>query len=188
MTARAIKKNAESAFETETDLRAITRDTDKCRTVVALYLDDYTRTSWLRFGQAQLSSERLAGQYRLEARMTEGVTDFEHDSAYALRLPLIGVQLDGSFVRYHTTYLIGWIDPNAEEDFHVPDPGYDPAKLQDAYRCRDARCLRDNPDGHIIVPEGYYVPPSNPHLYKLVAGKRVEIAIGPAWPERSESH
>lgn len=189
MTARA-SKSAESAFEAETDLRAITRDADKCRTTVALYLDGYTRTPWLRFGQAQLSSqsERHTGRSRLEARMTAGVTDFEHDSAYALRLPLIGVQFDGLLVRYHTTFLIGWIDPDAEEDFRVPGPSYDPAKLQDAHRCRDVRCLKDNPDGHIIVPEGYYVPPHNPKLYKLVAGKRVEIAIGPAWPERSESH
>jgi hypothetical protein len=131
MTART-SKSQESAFETETDLRAITRDTDKCRTTVALYLDGYTRTPWLRFGQAQLSSqsERHTGRSRLEARMTAGVTDFEHDSAYALRLPLIGVQFDGLLVRYHTTFLIGWIDPDAEEDFHVPGPGYDPTKYE----------------------------------------------------------
>ena len=165
-----------------TDLRSITRDSKRCETRVILQLDWRTKSEWLVFGQAQLRAQRESqpdGRFRLEARMTEGVTDFEHDSAYALKLPLIGVQFSSMLVHYHQTHLIGWVDPDAEDmDFMVPNPGYNPMKHKDAHVCKDKSCLKENPKGHIIVPQGFYVPPPNPALYKLVRGKRVEIIIG----------
>ena len=108
-----------------------------------------------------------------------GVTDFEHDSAWALRLPLIGLTWDGLLVHYHTAHLLAWVDPDDLDGFNVPGPGYDPAKLPGAHKCKDKQCLKNDPTGHIIVPEGNYVPPTNPVLYRQVRGKMLEITIGP---------
>lgn len=104
-----------------TDLRGITRDPKRCRTTVMIELKWDTKIEWLEFGQAQIRSQmdRPDGRWRLEGRITEGVTDFEHDSAYALRLPLIGLQLGSLTVHYHTTHFTAWVDPNAEEDLRA---------------------------------------------------------------------
>lgn len=170
-----------------TDLRGITRGSKRCLTVVTIYLDWVKKVEWLRFGQAQIrrQGERSPGCFCLEARMTAGVTDFEHDSAYALRLPLVGAQFSELFVAYHTIHLVAWVDPNDDHGdyFRVPFPGYDPTKHEKAYRCKDNRCLEDYPKGHVIVPEGFYVPPFDPDLYAVVRGKKIEITIGPVHEE-----
>ena len=177
-----VPQNPPARLDLLTDLRDITRNTKKCQSVVTIHLDWETKVKWLVFGQAQLRAQRESrpdGCYRLEARMTEGVTDFEHDSAYALRCPLIGVMFDGLLINNHTTHLIAWVDPDNEEEFRVPSPGYNPTKHAEAHRCKDKQCLKDDPKGHIIVPEGFYVPPRNAELYRRVRGKKVEITIGP---------
>ena len=171
----------------KTDLRSITRDSERCLTTVILHADWETRVTWLEFGQASLHRQKESrhdGRWRLEAYLTEGVTDFEHDSAYALKLPLIGLQLNDLAVHYHSTHLVAWVDPEDSDNFRVPDPGYNPAKHKDAYVCKDKRCLDERKKGHIIIPEGFYVPPVNQELYKLVRGKRVEIRIGPTFKEK----
>ena len=158
-----------------TDLRAITRRSDKCLTVVEIKWDWETEIDWLTFGEAQLRHHENLGTHDLMAYLTDGVTDFEHDSAYALSLPLIGLRF--TRLDYHSTHFDAWVDPSHDADrgFRVPSPGYDPMKHPDAIVCRAKTCRRDGP--HIIVPEGHYLPPFNKELFKLVAGKRVEITI-----------
>jgi hypothetical protein len=80
----------------ETDLLSISRGTDKCRSYVSLEWDWETRVTWLKFGEATLrkKGEKHDGRWDLEARMGLGATDFEHDTAYALRLPLVGVEFE----------------------------------------------------------------------------------------------
>lgn len=171
-----------------TNLLDITRDPKKCRTYVELELP--RRDSpilWLVFGEASLRPEhrdgRRDGRWHLEARFDYGVTDGEHDSIYAVRLPLVGVEFercDHHLFRFH-----GWVEPNLDvanrhNGFHVPRPGYDPRKDPKTFKCTEKRCLGDQPSPHLIVPDGFYVPPFDPELYKLVAGKRVEIAMGNA--------
>lgn len=154
-----------------TDLTGITRDNKRVRTTVYLHENNYgDKIPWLIFGQAEVrNEERICW---LDARMTEGVSDFEHDSAHALRLPLIGLKFEQ--VWYHTTYITAWVDPNNPDGFHVPRPGYNPMKHPDAEVCEADYCGEPHP----IVPQGYYVPPFDKELYEAVKGKKIEIIIG----------
>lgn len=178
----------------ETDLRNITRDSKRivCTVTIDLGCDDAgheKRLCWLRFGQAQIRKNGKTGEYRLEAHLKDNACDFEHDTAYAVRLPLIGLQLDELAVHYSQTHLVAWIHPNVDEgfnDFHVPRPGYNPMKHKDAFTCdgiydekKKKYCKWGEGKPHIIVPEGFYVPPFDKELYRAVRGKRVDIVIGP---------
>lgn len=168
------------AYKPETtDLKDISRAPDRCQTIVTLVLDWDTKLRWLVLGESRIRTQRDRpdGRWRLEAYLKAGVTDFEHDSAYALRLPLIGVHFEG--VEYHQTRLTAWVDPNEADDFHVPKPGYNPMKHPKIHVCKGEHCTRDDPSGHIIVPEGLYVPPFEADLYRAVRGKQVEILISP---------
>jgi hypothetical protein len=98
-------------------------------------------------------------------------TDFEHDSAYALSLPLIGLEFQG--VHYHQTQIRAWVGVNPEH-FHVPLPGYDPTKHPKAVVCTNC------PKKHPIVPEGFYFPPFERELFKKIRGREVLIKVGPA--------
>jgi hypothetical protein len=171
----------------ETDLTKITRNADKYRTWVSLEWDWETRITWLVFGECSLrTNDRRDGRWELGARFTYGVTDFEHDNIWACKLPLVGVQFE--WAESHGFRFFGYVDPTLDvEDrhngFYVPKPGYDPRKESKVFECKDQRCKGDKPWPHLIVPEGFYVPPFDPELYKLVAGKRVEIIAGKAHDE-----
>jgi hypothetical protein len=159
-----------------TDLRAISRDSARLVTHVRLYVDWDNRNAieWLTLGASSVRYNSSTHKHSLEARLGGGATDFEHDSAYAIRLPLIGLKFDDLLVYNHQTRLVGWVDPEDEENFRVPRPGYDPTKLPDAFTCKECK----GKDKHVIVPEGYYVPPRDRDLYRAVRGKRVDIVIG----------
>lgn len=167
----------------KTDLRDVSDHTDRCVTTVYITDGDdhYDRpsTKWLVFGSAtvrlDITPNRLCGYLK------GNVTDFEHDAAFVLRLPLIGVRLD--MLHGHTTHLEGWVATHAEDEFHVPWPGYDPVKHPDTVTCDYGHC-KDDP--HPMVPEGYYVPPTDKDLYEYVAGRRVSIRIGPVWEDGDE--
>jgi hypothetical protein len=172
----------------ETDLLSISRGTDKCRSYVTMEWDWETQITWLKFGEATLrTNDRRDGKWTLEARMGHGACDPEHDTAFALRLPLIGVEFewaDHHMFRFHGFVEPG-LDPNDRHNtFHVPPPGYDPTKHPKAETCNgkyDGKknwCKWGDGKKHIIVPEGFYVPPFDPELYKLVAGKRIQIMLG----------
>lgn len=172
-----------------TDLRPISRDVKRCEAVVILHVnwDSRENTKWLILGSASIvkRSERNEGQWTLQARMD--ATDFEHDSAYVLQLPLIGLQLDGLAVYNHHVHFVAWVDPNCPENFHVPSPGYDPTKEDGATVCKRKECVKTEKGvtshGHVIVPEGFYVPPFNLELFKMVRGKKVEIRMGPVFKD-----
>jgi hypothetical protein len=194
---------AESAVVKETDLRSITRDSKRfvCHVTIDL---GWTRSGhpwklqWLTMGQAQIHSQRdnNDGRWRLEAHLKDNACDFEHDTAYAVRLPLIGLQLGPLAVHYSRTHLTAWVDPDAGDEtgrhseFHVPRPGYNPMEHPEASRCegiynetKEQWCKWNDGKPHVIVPEGFYVPPFDKELYDAVRGKRVEIVIGPAFED-----
>jgi len=89
---------------------------------------------------------------------------------------------------HHQFHFQGFVDPSAGEGrhptFHVPLPGYDPTKHPEAETCNgiyDGKknwCKWGDKKKHVIIPEGFYVPPFEPELFKLVAGQRVEIVLG----------
>lgn len=162
------------------DFRQITREPKLCRTVVTLHWDFRTEFQWILAGQCQIRTDRKAHNITLDARM-EGATDREHDSAYAFQLPIIGHTFER--VDYHTTILTAWINPNEPDDFRLSastakPKGYDLRKHPEAYKCKECK----GADSHTVVP--YFVPPPFPKLFQLVAGKRITIAIGPAYPEQ----
>lgn len=153
------------------DLRSITRDSDKLRSTVMLHVDWDVRIKWLMFGEANMRCFNSKKQWLLSAYLNNGTTDFEHDSAYAFRLPLIGVQFDD--VNHQVTSFTAWIDSNNPSDFGIPSSGYDPTKQEGSFICKDCK-----DEQHVIVPEGFYIPPFDQNLFDLVKGKQVEIVIG----------
>jgi hypothetical protein len=168
-----------------TDLTSITRRSDRCVTAVAIF-DKYCMhgMNWLRFGQANIATHDRKQTTTLTSYMLNA-TDFEEDSAYAICLPLIGFHFE--YIAYHHVIFGAWVAPDAGPDkdgsfadFHVPRPGYNPMEHEDAEECS----ICEKP--HIIVPEGYYVPPFDAELYEAVRGKRVEIRIGPAKDEAEQ--
>jgi hypothetical protein len=168
-----------------TDLRKITRHSNLCLTVVYIQDDSDNSTrprfTWITCGQSCLVTYRdhPDGRWVLKAYLSGGATDFEHDSAYAFRLPLVGVQFEG--VDYQQTRLNAWVDPTLRSEFEltsfrVPRPGYNPMKHPDAVKCKDKRCGGK----HIIVPEGFYAgAPFDSELYNHVKGRQVNILISP---------
>ena len=150
----------------ETDLRKITRRSDRCKTTVNLkHRGD--ETPWLVFGEAHMNLEHTPAT--LQAYLPPGVTDFEHDSGWALSLPLIGVTF--KHVWYHHTTIQAWVAPHRSSDFRVPNPGYNP--LEVAEKCPTCK----GEDEHLMVPEEYYLPEANRDLYKAVSGREVVIRI-----------
>jgi hypothetical protein len=122
--------------------------------------------------------------------MGHGACDPEHDTAYALRLPLIGVEFE--WADHHQFRFHGYVEPGLDptdrhNTFHVPLPGYDPTTHPKAETCNGKKnCKWGDGKKHVIVPEGFYVPSFNPELYKLVAGKRVVILMGKAPSKKDE--
>lgn len=166
------------------DLRGITRSADRCVTRVTIEIDFETRFEWIVAGQSNLHrlNDRNDGRWRLDARMGDGVTDFEHDSAYAFCLPLIGLVFDTTYNHRHS--YTAWVDPNAGEpypEFKVPLPGYDPTKEAETFKCTNKGCT---PKGHPMVRR--FTPPFEAKLYRAVQGKRVSIAMGPVYPKEED--
>ena len=145
------------------DLRSFTRDSDKVKTTVS-FRDHGTLQRWLVFGQCNLKPQNHGKALTLSGYLLDDVTDPEEDSAYALSLSLIGVQV--SMVRYQNTILEAWISPDPDS-FHVPRGGVD--LLKDAETCTE--CEKE----HLIVKN--YKPPFDEELFRSVAGRQVEICI-----------
>lgn len=167
-----------------TDLREITRYPELCRTVVKLFpsWDSREAFDWLIAGQGEFRQHERFKTWELLMRLTAGVTDFEHDSAYAFQLPLIGLTFDSLY--YHRTTFVAWVDPNDFEKFRVPRPGYNPMKHKDTYLCKDKDCRREDKKGHMIVPEDLFAGPRpDAELFKAVRGKRVEVTFGPVYKD-----
>lgn len=159
------------------DLRRISRNPRKCLTTVGLRIDWTTQLIWLRFGEAEIQYNDQTNVWTLGAYMGFGATDFEHDSAHILKLPLVGLKLE--MVIGHMSILTAFIHGDGEQ-FHVPpNSKYNPMKLPEACICKEKRCGKPHP----IVPEGFYVPPYNRELHRRVMGKRVEIRMGLFWPK-----
>jgi hypothetical protein len=173
----------------ETDLRGITRRPETCRTVI--YLCDYlghAKWRWIILGEVEFRSHDRNGQrHYISAYMSGGATDFEHDSAVAFQLPVLGLKFEGLW--HHTAHFSAIVDPLHDEqgdevddmtngEFRVPGPGYDPTKLPGATTCDYGQC-----QPHPIVPEGHYLPPHDRKLHEAVAGRYIEIHVGVARDE-----
>ena len=162
----------------ENDLRSITRNSDTCLTTVYWRPGEaWNRESrkWLLFGEAQLRKCSNDGDmvwWRLASYLKGRTADFEHDSAFALRIPLVAFEF--IYMERHRARFVALVHPGMPDEFHVPLPGYNPLEHLLTHPC--PTCT--DGDAHLIVPEGLYVPPFEPELYKAMAGRVVDITIG----------
>ena len=161
---------------TEIDLLKLTADESGMRCVIEVNIN-HKRWPWLRLGTVSLQSpERRGGNpWRLSVRVADGTTDFEHSRCYAVCLPLVGVEYE--FTSEGGSYFHGYIAPDSD-DFRVAPADWDPGRVAGAEDCDD--CEGD--DKHRICPEGSWLPPATPELFRQLALKRVEIWIGPGDP------
>jgi hypothetical protein len=170
----------------EIDLRGICRDSAKQGCTVAILDDNFEFRPWLYLGMAELdkvdSDRRLGDRWMLKARLgAESArrgdpTDFEHDGAYACCLPLVSAVLHR--IGHGATTVAAYIDSERSprfmaQNFRVPTSAdYDPRKHPDARDCEIKDC---HDKKHVIVPEGFYMPPYDASLHELVRGRRVQI-------------
>jgi len=156
------------------DLTGVTRP----GVVTSITLDGYPRSEWIRCGVVVLQ-QQSRGPWRLGARAKEGVTDFEHDSAWIFQLPLVGVSLD--MIDMGTVFVTGYIAGDMG-DFRVPAAGdYNPAQHPEASLCRGEHC---GMGAHPIVPEDLWAgPPADEKFWRKLVGRKLDIRI---WVARGE--
>ena len=149
------------------DLVSVSRGKESTLTTVSVNLD-YQEFPWIRTGAAQLTRNRDKS-WLLSCYAEKNLADPEHDSIWIVRLELIGLEFDSAY--YGVTEFNAWISPDPE-NFHVPDPGYNPKEAAKECTC----CATPS----LIVPEGMYVPKFNQELFEKLRGVRVTVRIGPA--------
>lgn len=167
------------------DFRKLSRSEKEILTTVTLFTD-YERTEWIKLGEISFresGNRDASGVWSLGAYLANA-TDFEHDSAHLLKMELVGVQLTA--VKYGQTRFVGFIRADYEDGFRVPGPDYNPLTHKDAKVCKGTKkdyCKWADNKPHMIVPEGFYVPPANAELFNIVRGRRVEVVTGPIQKE-----
>lgn len=164
------------------DMREVTRDSKYFRTQIRIEPQRHYPRVEIVCGRINLRFSGRDGQYgELSARAQYGVTDFEHDSAYVFRIPIVGVKFN--FMDNGWTSLTGLLLGKEPEELRLM-AGYNPLLLEGTVLCNDERCTRDPeekkrwPQGHPIIPEGYYAGPimKNTKLYQQLVGSTVEIS------------
>jgi len=169
------------------DFRPLSRNSDKILTTVILYTD-HERSEWIKLGEIMLrsrDSHHFRGIWELGAYLSNA-TDFEHDAAWLLKMELVGVTFDS--IEYGQTRFEGFIRADSEECFKIGDADYNPLKHPEAKSCKGTAkeyCRRG--EKHVIVPEGFYVPPVNAPLFNIVRGRRVEVITGPIIKEDEDA-
>ena len=136
-------------------------------------LDDHFEISLGEISLLELTGSQQ-GQWTLSAYWRDGWTDFEHDSAKILSLPLVGVKLT---MVYYSTVLQGFVGGGGASDCRIPPEGYLKTIMDNPYTHECERCKGE--ESHMILPEGFYCPPANPNLFKKIVGRPVEIRLAP---------
>ena len=149
------------------DLRSVTRDADTFTTTVLIRdPETYRSVVWIKAGKADLRNE--GDQQFLRIRLDYGVTDFEHDSAIAVNIDLIGLKFES--VYNGTLCAKAWIATEKESMFRVPQSGYNPSEADDVLTCES--CKKPHP----LVE---YLPEENHKLWHKLRGSQIEIRLGP---------
>lgn len=156
------------------DLSALSRNSKDVFTSISF--EDFDlhehlkKEPWLTFGESDLRNEQR--HCFIGSRMRDGITDPEHDSCYSVHLTLIGLTF--LFTYNHVAHFSAFLSPNMSK-IRVYEPNFDPTKVKGARRCSDKNC-----DKHLMLPEGHFQPPVYKYA-KAVAGKAVNIMMGPRW-------
>lgn len=162
------------------DLMSLSRTSEKLFTYVQLEdcdLERYfereedgakRRDAWLRFGECRIANEGRT--CFIGSRLRDGITDFEHDSAYAVHIGLIGLQY--KFTDNHVSHFEAFLTTEPE-DIRIYPADFDPAKVKGSSKCDYKGCNK-----HLMLPDGYFTPPMY-EFARVVAGKRISITMGP---------
>lgn len=159
------------------DFTKVTRDPKKVLTIIRI--KPYGIKEFrIHAGRTSLhaSDERSKQYWRLTARAKEGVTDFEHDSAYIFQIPITAPNFE--FMDNSVVYLSALLLGREPDDLRLKlDSNYDPTKLAGASRCDGKKyCKRGAP--HPVVPEGHWAGPTTvPGLYQQLIGAKVEVTM-----------
>lgn len=157
------------------DFSATAADSNWYYTSIAIQMG-YEQSEWMRLGSFQLvprDSRHFRGIWLFEALLADA-TDYDHSPARLIRMELTGVNMHMHL--YGVTHIDGFIHGDVE-NFRVPEADYDPRFHPEATHCKEKSCSK-----HVIVPEGFYVPPVNEALHKVVAGRRIDIRTGAKSP------
>lgn len=164
------------------DLTSLSRRGDKLLTYIQLEDPDLERyfdreengvkrrDSWLKFGACRITNE--GRNCFIGSRMRDGITDFEHDSAYAVHISLIGLQY--KFTDNHTSHFEAFLT-TTPEDIRIYPADFEPEKVKGSWKCKQSHC-----DKHLMLPDGFFTPPMY-EFARVVAGKRISITMGPRW-------
>lgn len=160
------------------DLTAISRP--GLPTTILLDDGNLNMAPWIKVRETSISQYtggRREGAWRLSAYWNGGVTDGEHDLAYILCLDLAGVALDS--VHYGTIRIDAWI-AGGSDDFRVPPPDYEQLirNHPETTLCKECRKRDKTEPHHLMVPQGFYMPPKQPELFAQLVGRRIEIRMG----------
>jgi len=151
------------------NLSSISRGSDVLRT--SIRFEDYDIRGilsgpWLEFGECWIQNGGSICQ--VSSPIRDDITDFAHDTAWVVRIDLVGFQY--IYTRRHVTYFRAYLTPDPK-DILIHSPDFIPEKVEGAIRCSNCQ------DNHLILPEDYYVPPVY-ELAHVVAGKQVSIVMG----------
>jgi hypothetical protein len=150
------------------NLCAVTRDAHLVTTHISVKCNgEYFR--WLEFGSLTTMGDRKSF---IGARY-EGVTDFEHDSAYAVRIEVIDVQLVniyGGCIELKT-----WVSAEDERGVSVPRKSILSFDELGAVPCEDEHCVGE--ESHLIVES--FSPANDVELWKRLRGRELRIEIVP---------
>ena len=183
----SLRKDARKMHKQGTiDLKHLSRSPDRAFTHVRFedfelrevfsLKDDEGRKSlvnWLEFGTADLRNDNASF---LGARLGNGVTDWEHDSAYLVHIGLIGIKFTGTYnncshFEAHLTTQAG--------DIKVWTPDFKPAEAEGVSECEHEHCDQK----HLMIEA--FTPPMYEFAH-LVAGKKVAITMGVNWRTEDE--
>jgi hypothetical protein len=158
------------------DLTKVTRNSDKVTTTVEVKGPDGSFYEWLRFGELSRfgSGQRFLGVY-----YTYGVTDTEHDSAYAIHFDVTGVKfmnVYGGNIEFEA--IIAGADEDVES-FKVPTGSIDSLDELEGEECEEDNDYCDL-GPHIMIE---YTPKQNTELWKKLRGREIRITICPVVAE-----
>lgn len=152
------------------DLRAITRDSDICTTIVEVKWHGYFY-EWLRFGSLSRVSDN--GKW-LGAHLREGITDFEHSSAYAVHFEVSRVELDT--IHSGVVTLKAWVAGSDEDADTLCVPAQSILSVDEL---GGEPCEGPSPDcrdeNHLIVKQ--FTPKADVKLWKRLRGRELRISI-----------
>ena len=149
------------------DLTRFTRSSKTCSTTV--WVGDTFKNSrlWIECGEIELAPRNL-GIWSFGARLGRAASDVEHDSSWAFRFDVIGVEME--LVSYGQTHIRAFVGSGS--DFRILRPGQNP--FLGAGRCDI--CDKKHP----ITK---YLPDHDPDLMAKLVGQPLSIRTGVRFKE-----